>query len=240
VALDHALLPVRRIFRPAFFHALEDLVSRPLFPGYEPTLDPWQFLRDLFGVLVIVGLGVALSRRLFVRDMRRTPASRTSSPWAHRPDGGSGFLLEASKMVSPAVFDRMAADYLPAPDEADLAALRDFWTTDRGMVFPETAPGTARPSAGLLEKGRDLSEASCAPCHSPPRSAFVSAPLSRILAPSDAGRDAFAWCSTSFPACSPWHGCPSASSSHPVDARGHPAAQPDPDRRPCAPGPRRP
>jgi heterodisulfide reductase subunit C len=177
-----------------FFHALEDLVSRPLFPGYEPTLDPWQFLRDLFGVLVIVGLGVALSRRLFVRDMRRT--TRFEDLFTLGLIGlmvGSGFLLEASKMVSPAVFDRMAADYLPAPDEADLAALRDFWTTDRGMVFPETAPGTARPSAGLLEKGRDLSEASCAPCHSPPRSAFVSAPLSRILAPSDAGRDAFAW-----------------------------------------------
>ncbi len=177
-----------------FFHALESVVSRPLFPNYEPTLDPWQFLRNLFGVLVALGLGIALVRRLVLRDMRRT--TRLEDLFTLGLIGlmvGSGFVLEASKMVSPAVFNRMAADYLPAPDETDLAALRAFWANDRGMVFPETIPDTAQPSAGLLKKGRDLSEASCAPCHSPPRSAFVSAPLSRILAPSNAERDAFVW-----------------------------------------------
>ncbi|MFZ5813084.1 MAG: 4Fe-4S dicluster domain-containing protein [Thermodesulfobacteriota bacterium] len=177
-----------------FFHALGSVVSRPLFPGYEPTLDPWQFLRNLFGVLVALGLGIALVRRPALRDMRRT--TRFEDLFVLGLIGlmvGSGFVLEASKMISPAAFDRMAAEYLPAPDETDLAALRAFWAEERGMAVPETAPGTAGPSTGLVEKGRDLSEASCAPCHSPPRSAFVSAPLSRILPPSSAERDALLW-----------------------------------------------
>ncbi|WP_176637479.1 4Fe-4S dicluster domain-containing protein [Desulfolutivibrio sulfoxidireducens] len=176
------------------FHALEAFVSRPLFPGYEPTLDPWQFLRNLFGVLVACGLGIALFRRLFVRDMRRT--TRFEDLFTLGLIGliiASGFFLEAAKMVSPAVFTRMTADYLPAPDEADMAALRAFWAKRHGMVFPETAGDNAAPSPERLEKGRELSETACAPCHSPPRSAFVSAPLSRALAPSSAGRDALLW-----------------------------------------------
>ncbi len=38
------------------FHALDDHISARFFMGYEPTLDPWQMLRNLFGVMVLIGL----------------------------------------------------------------------------------------------------------------------------------------------------------------------------------------
>ena len=98
-----------------FFHALESFVSRPLFAGYEPTLDPWQFLRNAFGAMVACGLCIALCRRIFLRDMRRT--SRFEDFFTLGVIScliASGFGLEAAKIVSPAAFDRMTADYLPA------------------------------------------------------------------------------------------------------------------------------
>jgi heterodisulfide reductase subunit C/nitrate reductase gamma subunit len=170
------------------FHALENLVSRPLFPGYEPTLDPWQFLRNLCGVLAAFGLAVALCRRIFLRDMRRT--SRFEDFFTLGLIGliiASGFFLEAAKMASPAAFERMAADYFPAPDESGLTALRAYWATANGMAFPvETLPREALTPENL-DAGREISEMSCAPCHSPARSAFVSAPLSGLFAPAKAG-----------------------------------------------------
>jgi len=171
-----------------FFHALENFVSRPLFAGYEPTLDPWQFLRNAFGAMVACGLCIALCRRIFVRDMRRT--SRIEDFFTLGVICcliASGFGLDAAKIVSPAAFERMTADYLPAPDAADLAALRAYWAAAHGMAFPVqmSPPGPASPEA--LEKGRDIAEMSCIPCHSPLRSAFVSAPLSRLFAPAGAG-----------------------------------------------------
>ncbi|MDQ7830612.1 MAG: 4Fe-4S dicluster domain-containing protein [Desulfovibrionaceae bacterium] len=175
-----------------FFHALENFISRPFFPGYEPTLDPWQFLRNLFGAMVALGLGIALCRRLFVRDLRRT--SRFEDFFTLALIGliiASGFGLEGAKMASPAAFERMAADYYPTPDAADLTALRAYWATEGGMVFPVESLPREAVTPEILEKGREISEMSCAPCHSPPGSAFVSAPLSRVLsrvlAPAGAG-----------------------------------------------------
>lgn len=171
-----------------FFHALDNFVSRPLFPGYEPTLDPWQFLRNLFGAMAGLGLGIAVVRRLFVRDMRRT--SRFEDFFTLAVVAGiigSGFFLEAAKIVSPAAFDRMVASYYPSPDETELAALRAYWASTHGMVFPVQVlpPAAATPEA--VAHGREISDMSCAPCHSPPGSAFVSAPLSPILAPAGGG-----------------------------------------------------
>ncbi len=181
-----------------FFHALENFISRPFFPGYEPTLDPWQFLRNLFGAMAVLGLCIALCRRLFVRDLRRT--SRFEDFFTLALIGliiASGFGLEGAKMASPAAFERMAADYYPTPDAADLAALRAYWATEGGMVFPVESLPREAVTPENLEKGREISEMSCAPCHSPPGSAFVSAPLSRalsrVLAPAGAGLTDSLW-----------------------------------------------
>src|SRR5512146_301709 len=44
-------------------HALAALVSEELFPGYQPTLEPYLFLRNLFGAMVLVGVCLLLSGR---------------------------------------------------------------------------------------------------------------------------------------------------------------------------------
>ena len=38
-------------------HALEDFVSEVIFAEYYSTLNPFFFLRDLFGIMVLVGVG---------------------------------------------------------------------------------------------------------------------------------------------------------------------------------------
>ena len=61
-------------------HALAAVVTAKLFPGYQPTLAPYLFLRDLFGAMVLVGLALFLvgRRRLCdaprVRPRLRIPA----------------------------------------------------------------------------------------------------------------------------------------------------------------------
>ncbi len=44
-------------------HALEDYISEPLFSDYYSTLNPFMLLRNVLGVMVILGLIIAIQRR---------------------------------------------------------------------------------------------------------------------------------------------------------------------------------
>jgi hypothetical protein len=46
-------------------HAMEKFITVKLFPGYYSTLNPFFYLRDLFGLMVIAGVGIAVYRRFF-------------------------------------------------------------------------------------------------------------------------------------------------------------------------------
>ncbi len=160
------------------FHAMDGVISRALWPGYEPTLDPWQMLRNLCGVLVLLGLGIALVRRLRIKLLRRVSAGGDWFALALLAAiVGSGFALEAVKILSPSVFERMVADYLPVADEQEIEALQAYWAVEYGVVFPDAAPYPEE----LVAAGAAIDEFSCASCHSPTTSAFVSYPLSRAL-----------------------------------------------------------
>ncbi|MBW2138581.1 MAG: hypothetical protein JRH06_13620 [Deltaproteobacteria bacterium] len=52
------------------FHALDNFVSEKIFPDYMPTLNPAMFLRDLFGVLAVIGIAIAIYRRLTMKVPR--------------------------------------------------------------------------------------------------------------------------------------------------------------------------
>ena len=61
--LGHMLLVLG--FLPlVLLHAMDGIMTRPLFSGYEPTLDPWQFLRNLCGLLALGGFCILLWHRL--------------------------------------------------------------------------------------------------------------------------------------------------------------------------------
>ena len=47
-------------------HALEEIISVRVFEEYYSTLNPFLFLRDFFGVMVMVGLAIAIYRRFIL------------------------------------------------------------------------------------------------------------------------------------------------------------------------------
>jgi succinate dehydrogenase/fumarate reductase-like Fe-S protein len=167
-------------------HALDEVVTAKLFTGYRATLNPWWWLRDLAGLLVVAGLvGGALRRR----------ARRAGLPRVRRRDPlfvallavvlASGFLLAAAKIVSAPAFERMAKENSSASGD-ELKPLRALWAAEYGVVFPAGATGVApggRPDAATLAAGRKLDEESCTSCHSRPGAAFVSYPVSLALRP---------------------------------------------------------
>lgn len=161
-------------------HGLDELTSERWLPGYAPALDPYQWLRNLFGVLALGGLAVAVWRRRVLPRVRRITGAQD---WALilllLGIMLSGLGLEASKIISPHVFDSMVEQYLGTDDEAEINALRLLWSEEYGVVFP-AAPVY---SAEVLARGREAHEGSCVYCHSRPTSAFVSYPLARAVAP---------------------------------------------------------
>jgi heterodisulfide reductase subunit C len=92
----------------------------------------------------------------------------------------SGFLLEAQKIASPLAFERMADQYAAAADADARASLRAWWAREFGVPYERA---DARLDDASVAKGRALHDEACASCHAKPVSAFVSWPLSRLLAP---------------------------------------------------------
>jgi len=163
-------------------HALAPIVSAKLFPGYQPTLDPYLFLRDLFGLMVLTGAALmVLGRRSARRDLTQT-RDRFGAAFMVLLAFVlvSGFLLEACKIASPRAFYRMTDQFIGTSDPRKLAPLRALWASEFGVAFADMK----RPIDPLLvEQGRKLNSESCASCHAKPVSAFVSYPLARMLAP---------------------------------------------------------
>lgn len=151
-----------------------------LFGGYfEATLDPYFFLRDLFGFMLIVGVVLAAARRLALPRLRGTSGL---ADWALLVVVGgiaiTGVGWQAAKSMSPVAFERMAEEYFYG-DEEELAALKAVWTVDYDVVFQQ------QPEAGpeVLELGRELDADSCRGCHSPASSAFLSHLTATALKP---------------------------------------------------------
>jgi len=167
-------------------HALAPLLGAKLFQDYQATLDPYLFLRDLFGVMILLGVALMLLGR---------SRARTGFAAPRDPAGASfiallaivlvtGFLLEADKIASARAFYRMAEQYAGTADPARLKPLRALWASEFGVAF-EDLKGPQTPD--LLAQGRELHDKACAACHSKPASAFVAYPLARALAPAMAG-----------------------------------------------------
>ncbi|MCX7141594.1 MAG: 4Fe-4S dicluster domain-containing protein [Proteobacteria bacterium] len=176
-------------------HALAAIVAATLLPGYQPTLDPYLFLRNFAGAMVLAGTALLFFGRLRRRSgdarMRRPVAAAFVALLALVIV--SGYLLEAHKMASPRAFDRMAQQYTGAADAGELGPLRALWAREFGVAFIDLKETVDPDSA---EKGRALHLDACASCHTRPNSAFVSFPLSRALAPAAArldGARADAW-----------------------------------------------
>jgi heterodisulfide reductase subunit C/nitrate reductase gamma subunit len=162
-------------------HALENFISGPLFTGYYSTINPFMFLRDLFGVMVIVGIGIAIFRRFILKVPRlKTNAMDHYAIVILAVIMLSGVLLEGVKITSHTEYQAMVEDYAGLEDQDEIEALESYWVQNFGTVSPNVQ---APFDEDVLSMGKDLHEASCMDCHSPPRWAFTGYATAKLIKP---------------------------------------------------------
>ena len=163
------------------FHALSALITINLDPDFQPTLNPYLVLRNLFGVAVLAGLVLALIRRGIrpAEDRLKTKPRDWYALILIAVIILSGFFLEATKIPSEAVYGQMVEDYSDATEPEEAAALKALWIVEYGLVTGEEVLFDEK----TVEAGRELNETSCLACHDRPGAAFISYPLSRLIKP---------------------------------------------------------
>ncbi len=163
------------------FHALDDTITTLLLTDYEPTLNPYRFIRNGLGAFVLIGLGIAIVRRMRVPALKRISTPMDLATLAILLlIILSGIALESTTMISERLFDEMVADYMGSDIPEEIAPLKALWAKEFGVVFtPSVEPGDQE----LMDEGRELHADYCAACHASAGSAFLSYPVARLLAP---------------------------------------------------------
>ena len=162
-------------------HALDRFITVRLFADYQPTLNPFLFLRNAFGVILMIGLILAVIRRTFQKSPRIN--NRPMDLYAIlilAIIAISGFLLEGTKINSYSVYEAMVEDYAYLETNEEAQALEAYWVREFGVVSPHEAKITDEK---ILSLGKDLHDASCAACHSKPKWAFVSYTVAKTIGP---------------------------------------------------------
>jgi heterodisulfide reductase subunit C/nitrate reductase gamma subunit len=168
-------------------HALESQITEVLFTDYYSTVNPFYFLRDLFGLMVLAGVGMAVFRRLIKKPMRLR-----TSPRDHYAIiilaliMFSGIGLIGLKITSYTEFMVMVEDYAGLDDEEEIQALEAVWVNDFGVVSPNMQPPF---DEDLLSAGLEVHESSCLDCHAPARWAFTGYAAAKIIKPFAIGLD---------------------------------------------------
>jgi heterodisulfide reductase subunit C/nitrate reductase gamma subunit len=168
-------------------HALDKTITAALWKNYYPTVNPFMFLRDLFGAMVIVGVIIAIFRRFILKVPRLfSNAMDVYAILIVAVIMLSGIFLEATKMVAYSDYKRMADEYSGLSDPQELKSLEAFWVKEFGVVSPNLkGPFDER----ILEKGRELHQSSCEGCHVRPQWAFTGYGAARIISPFGLGID---------------------------------------------------
>ncbi|MBW1689197.1 MAG: 4Fe-4S dicluster domain-containing protein [Deltaproteobacteria bacterium] len=161
-------------------HALENVITAAIFDTYASTVNPFLFLRDLFGLLVIVGVCMAVYRRYILKSPRLTTNPMdiyTIVLIAFIMV--SGILLEATKIGSYSRYKDMVEEWAGLEEEEEeFKALTAFWVQEYATVAPDIE-GPFEPE--VLELGKEVHEMSCAACHSKPQWAFTSFPVAKAV-----------------------------------------------------------
>ncbi len=162
-------------------HAFDSYLVAPLYPDYASSLNPFLFLRELGGALILFGLVFAIYRR-FIRKIRR-PRTSLMDINAMVMVGVivfSGFFLEATKITSNSSFQEMAQEYTTQADNEDIRALESYWVENFGLV----SPAVHGPfNAATLEKGKAMHDMNCRQCHADPAWGFVGFAMSAAMRP---------------------------------------------------------
>lgn len=164
-----------------FFHALDDIITSRLISDFEPTLNPFRFILNGLGALVMLGLIIAIARRLLVPSVKRTTSPTDMVTLiVLMLIIFSGITLESTHMISERIFDEMVVDYMGSEIPDEIAPLKVLWAKEFGVVF---TPSVKTGDNQQLAEGRELHQDYCAGCHAPAGSAILSYPFARLLAP---------------------------------------------------------
>lgn len=168
-----------------FMHAIGGFTFSVFGSEYISTLNPALTLRNIFGLLALVGIGLAIYRRLKLKPQR---LKSYASDWAALIFIAvimfSGFLLEGTKISSYSVYQSMLEEWGDVEGE-EAEALEAFWVAENGLH----SPNFSKPiEPELVELGRETNEfSSCIECHASNKNAFVSFSTAKIMGPLAAG-----------------------------------------------------
>jgi heterodisulfide reductase subunit C/nitrate reductase gamma subunit len=162
-------------------HALQSVVSEALFSDYYATVNPFFFLRDFFGAMVLVGVILVAIRRYLAKPRRlRTGGMDHYAIAIVAIIMLSGVALEGLKIASHSEFMRMVEDYAGLDDEEEIQALETVWVRDYGTVSPNIE---APFDEEILETGREVHEGSCMECHASASWAFNGFAAAKLIKP---------------------------------------------------------
>ncbi|MGB7575236.1 MAG: 4Fe-4S dicluster domain-containing protein [Thermodesulfobacteriota bacterium] len=168
-------------------HALDKTITVALWKNYYPTVNPFMFLRDLFGAMVIVGVIIAIYRRFILKVPRMfSNAMDVYAILIVAIIMFSGIFLEATKMVAYSDYKRMVDEYSGLSDPQELKSLEAYWVKEFGVVSPNLkGPFDEK----ILGKGKKLHQSSCEGCHARPQWAFTGYGAAKIISPIGLGID---------------------------------------------------
>jgi heterodisulfide reductase subunit C/nitrate reductase gamma subunit len=162
-------------------HALQTVVSEAIFSDYYSTVNPFWFLRDLFGAMVLVGVILALFRRLIAKPRRlRTSRMDRYAIAIVAIIVLSGIALEGLKISSHGEFKRMVEDYAGLDDEEEIQALEAVWVSEYGLVSPNLEGPFDEDIIGI---GHDVHATNCMDCHSSSKWAFTGFAAAKLIKP---------------------------------------------------------
>ena len=165
-------------------HALDSFITAKLFSNYHATVNPYMFLRDLFGFMVLVGIGIAVVRRLIMKGPRlKTSGMDVYAILIVAVIIFSGIIFEGVKITSYKSFQNMVSDYAgldPQADADEINALESYWVQNFALVSPHVKPPF---DEDVLADGKDSHESNCADCHSRPEYAFTGYAVAKTITP---------------------------------------------------------
>lgn len=168
-------------------HALDKTITIAVWKDYFPTVNPFLFLRDLFGAMVLVGVLIAIYRRFILKVPRMfSNAMDIYAILIVAIIMFSGIFLEATKMVAYSDYKRMVDEYSGLSDPQELKSLEAYWVREFGVVSPNLKGPF---DEALLQKGKELNQSSCESCHARPQWAFSGYGAAKIIHPIGLGID---------------------------------------------------
>ncbi len=160
-------------------HALDSFITSPLFKEYYSTVNPFLFLRDFFGIMVLAGLMIAAYRRFILKVPRlKTSPMDYYAIIILAVIMISGIFLEGIKITSYTEFRNMVENYSGLDDEGEILALEKLWVKDFGLVSPNVK-GPIDPA--IIPLSKELHNMNCAECHSSTEWAIMGYPVAKLL-----------------------------------------------------------